>query len=433
MRVAVLVRSFPTVSETFILRQVTGLLDRGHDVGVFAMERDDTARAHPAVARYALMDRTRFVDAPPESGYWEQPVRPLHGRTWVPGAEKPLWNAARALRALPALARCALRAPRATREVLSRGEYGHQADSLSAAYRLSALAAAPGRYDVVHAHYGPVGDAFRFVRRLWAAPLVVSFHGYDLTRWPRENGPDVYRRLFRDATLITVNGDYARPRIEALGCPPSKVRVLPHGVDVERFAPRARRRSRGEPLSVLTVGRLVEKKGIEDTLRAVARLRATGQDVRYEVIGEGPLRSRLEAVVGELGLGDDVVLHGARTDEEVRESMLRADVFVLTSVTAADGDEEGTPVALLEAQACGLPILSTRHAGIPEIVADGEAGHLVAERDVVAIAERLGSLARDPDRADAMGRAGRSRVVETNSAGAGIDALEAVYREAVGS
>src|SRR3954454_8809358 len=114
MRIAVVVRSFPTISETFILRQMTGLLDRGHDVQVFAMERDESPQVHPAVARYRLLDRTRFVDAPPASVYWEQPVWPLRGKTWLPGEAKPLRNATRAIRALSAVARCAVRSPSCT-------------------------------------------------------------------------------------------------------------------------------------------------------------------------------------------------------------------------------------------------------------------------------------------------------------------------------
>src|SRR5437868_13294812 len=149
-----------------------------------------------------------------------------------------------------------------------------------------------------------------------------------------------------------------------------------------------RERSASDAPRLLTVARLVEKKGVDDALRAVAAVRFRHPGLRYDVVGDGPLRGGLEALAGELGLGDAVIFHGARYADAVREMMDAANVFVLASRTAGDGDEEGTPNVLLEAQACGLPILSTTHSGIPEVV-DPQAGVLVAEGDPAALARAL--------------------------------------------
>src|SRR5947209_653975 len=153
MRVAVIVDEFPALAETFILRQITGLLDGGHEVAIYANHRTPDATRHASVERYGLPARTRYVDAPLAAGYWEQPVRPLRGRTWLPGAATPISNARRAAAAAPVLARCALRAPRIVRDVLDPGRYAHQAESLSSLYRLDALLRARERPDVVHAHF----------------------------------------------------------------------------------------------------------------------------------------------------------------------------------------------------------------------------------------------------------------------------------------
>src|SRR5262245_21284522 len=174
MRVALFVDCFPLVSETFILRQITGLMDLGHEVDIYAGSRPEGGQpSHPEVAGYALLSRTTYVDMPAEAGYWEMPVWPATGRTWPPGSATSTLNAARVLRALPQLFRALSRAPRLTARVLDPREYGHQASSLSALYRLARLCSHPRKYDVLHAHFGPVGDSFRFARDLYRAPLIV--------------------------------------------------------------------------------------------------------------------------------------------------------------------------------------------------------------------------------------------------------------------
>jgi colanic acid/amylovoran biosynthesis glycosyltransferase len=428
MRVAMILEDFPVVSQTFILDQITGLLERGDAVDVYAEWREETAVVHPEAR--ALLARTRYVDMPAASGYWEWPVRPLLGRTWLPGAAEPISNLRRVAAAAPVFARCLVRAPRVTRAVVDRREYGGRAESLSALYRLGALAGARGRYDVVHAHFGPVADRFRFAGQALHAPLVVSFHGYDYTSWPREHGEDVYLPLWAAAAVVTVNSEYARARLQKLGCPPERIVQVPYGVDLDAFATAAREPRAGEPLRVLTVARLVEKKGVADVVRAVAGARARGVAVRYDVVGDGPLGPELARLARQLGVGGEVVWHGARDRRAVEQLMAGADVFALASVTAADGDEEGTPVALLEAQAGGIPVLATRHSGIPEIVADGESGFLVDEHDAEALAERLVLLATDPGARAEMGRAGRRRMEAHHDRRDVLAHLLAVYREA---
>jgi colanic acid/amylovoran biosynthesis glycosyltransferase len=175
LRIAMFVGMFPVVSETFILRQITGLLDLGHEVDVFADTRvEPGSPQHSEVAKYQLLRRTTFMDMPPETAPYEMPVWPFMGRTWPPGSPTSVHNSVRVFRALPRLLRCMIKSPRLTFRVLSRAEYGYQAESLSALYRLAKLAASPHGYDVLHAHYGPVGKSFRFARALLKAPLMVT-------------------------------------------------------------------------------------------------------------------------------------------------------------------------------------------------------------------------------------------------------------------
>ena len=414
MRIAIFVGGFPLISETFILRQITGLIDLGHEVDIFAENRPpENAPIQPDVLKYDLLARTKYIDAPPEATYWEMPVYPLGGETWLPGAEEPIPNMLRILNAGEAFIRCYSVAPELTKETLDAREYGFQAESLSALYRLYALCSQSNTYDVVHAHFGPVGNNFRFAKALWDAPFVVSFHGYDFCTVPRKEGKNVYQRLFETADAVTVNSNYTRGRVEALGCATNKLKKLPEGLNVDDFSFRDRAGKLGEPVRVVTVGRLTEKKGIEYSIRAVAKVRERYPKLHYDIIGDGPLRSHLEELIDELGVGDIVVLHGARDTNYVREIMRDAQLFMLSSVTAESGDVEGQGLVLQEAQASGLPVLATDHNGFPESIVPNKSGFLVPERDSESLADRLMYLIEHPDLWTKMGLEGRKHV-ETN-------------------
>ena len=408
LKVAIFVGSFPVVSETFILRQITGLLDLGHDVRVFADMRSDPV--HPEVSRYGLPDRTTYMDMPAEMVPWELPVRPIFGRTWVPGAEKPIPNLRRLAAALPVLVRNLLMNPTLTRCTLKRSEYGFQAESFSALYRLDRLRRQKTRFDILHAHFGPVANSFRFIKELFRAPLIVSFHGYDFSVVPRKQGAGVYQKLFATATIVTANSKYTRGQLEKLGCPTDKIHLLPVGLNPAEFPYRARTLS--EPVRIASVGRLVEIKGHEYLIRAIHKLRAERPAVILDLVGDGPLRSSLEQLVGKLGLQSSVVFHGALPEPDVKRVLDNAHLFVLPSVTV-DGAQEGQGLALQEAQACCLPVVATDHGALPEGMLPGTSGFLVPERDPDALGERLSFLVRHAEIWPDMGAAGR-KFVERN-------------------
>jgi colanic acid/amylovoran biosynthesis glycosyltransferase len=286
-------------------------------------------------------------------------------------------------------------------------------------------------FDVVHCHYGVVGRRYGVAARLWRAPLVVSFYGYDASRYPREHGDAVYAPLFARVRAVTSLSAHMDARLRALGCAPALLRRVPLPVDpisdepTAPAAPRAPSETR-----LLTVARLVEKKGIGYALHALASLGDALVGVRYDVIGDGPLRGELEALADTLGLTAHVRFRGAATSDAVVAALREADLFVLPSVTAEDGDEEGTPTVLLEAAYAERPVLATRHAGNPEIVADGESGVLVPERDADALAAALRALLAGRDRWRAMGEAGRRLVIERGHLTADVAArLETLYEE----
>lgn len=430
LRIAFFVGTFPVASETFILRQITGLLDRGNDVRLFANARGDESVVHDAVRKYDLMQRTTFVEGPAASVVWEMPVRPVRGETWLPGSEKPMANVSRLAHAFPVLRECAASSPTLTRLVLNKSEFGYRAQSLSGAYRLATLLRGPRRFDVLHAHFGPVANAFRFARELFQAPLVVSFHGYDFCTVPRKEGRDVYQKMWPVADMVLSNSNYTREQLLALGCPSSKLQLLPVGLDPREFEFRERTLRAGETVRFLTVARLVEIKGHEDALRAFARFRATHPNAHYDLVGDGPLRAKLTGLIRELGLGEAVTLHGSRSELEVKEFFAQAHVFLLTSVNV-NGDEEGQGLVLQEAQACGLPVIATRHGAFPEGIAPANASWTVPERNVEALATKMCEIVAAQAAWPTMGRTGREFVEQRYDIRGLNNELVRIYSDAI--
>jgi len=219
------------------------------------------------------------------------------------------------------------------------------------------------------------------------------------------------------ADIVTANSNYTRKRLEELGCPPRKIRLLHMGVDIAHFSFRERSRPGGrrmetERIEILSVGRLVEKKGFEFAIRAVAKVREKYRDIHYSIVGDGPLRGHLQMTAQELELDDTVTFHGPGDGGFVGQKMAEAHIFVAPSVTASDSDVAGQGLVLQEAQACGLPVLATDHNGFPEGMLPGRSGFLVPERDVDGLAERLAYMIEHADRWAEWGRAGRKHVEE---------------------
>ncbi len=264
------------------------------------------------------------------------------------------------------------------------------------------------RVQVLLAEYGPTGEALIDSAAAACIPLVVHFHGYDAHRHDVLERMGNYRRLFGAAKALVVVSRSMEQQLLALGAPRGKVLYNCYGIDVEQF--RA-----GEPgaapLHFLAVGRFVDKKAPWLTLLAFRELHRQRPDARLTMAGTGPLWEAAAGLVKALGMEASVDLCGVKTPEEVADLMRRSRAFVQHSVVPPSGDSEGTPLAVLEAMASGLPVVATRHAGIADVVAHGERGLLSAEYDTETMAAHLLQLADHPEQAAAMGQAGRAYVL----------------------
>lgn len=371
LRVAFFVNEFPALSETFVLNQVIGVMARGHHATVFAIRPRADPFVHPQVAHANIRRIVRYIGAP--SG---KLVRIFNGGLRLPGALR--------------------REPRITIRSIDPFRYGRDAVSLRLFYAAAKLAQEPP-FDILHCHFGPIGAMVAVLRDIGAIEgrLITTFHGVDVSAYVREDA-DRYRMLFSRGDLFMPISDSWGRRLALLGCDPDRIAVHRMGVDLKRLAYQSRKLAANKPLRILTVGRLVEKKGIEILLAALAELRQANIRAHYSIVGDGPLRDSLNLLAKNLGIADHVTFHGWQPHDSVIKLMYEHDVLVAPSITSTDGDQEGIPVTLIEGMASGLPVISTFHSGIPELIHDGISGVLVPERDPDALAAALLRISSQP-------------------------------------
>lgn len=406
MRIAFLVGHFPRLSETFILNQVTGLLDLGHDVDIYTDHMEGWSKVHPDVIRYRLWERTFPMPEVPKNYVW----RVLKG----------FWLFSTHIH----------KAPRLIGRSLNVFTYGMQAAGLWLLYSAIALIDQPS-YDVIHCQFGTQGyRGLSFKRLLQPTPkLLVMFRGHDISCYINRGGDRVYRQLFQDVDYCLANCAFFRQRVIDLGYAPERIAVHFSGLDVKKFHYRPRYRIPGQPVRLATVGRLVEKKGIEYAIRAVAQQIERFPELTYFIIGDGPLKQSFESLIRDLKAESHIHLLGWKDESEIIEILDSCHLFIAPSVTASDGNQDAPINVLKEAMAMGLPVISTWHGGIPELVQDGISGYLVPERDDAALSDRLGHLLHHADRWSEMGWAGRTYVEQHFNLEPLNDRLVARYQE----
>jgi glycosyltransferase involved in cell wall biosynthesis len=268
------------------------------------------------------------------------------------------------------------------------------------------------RPDVVLAEFGPSGVAVHGACKKVGVPLAVFFHGYDLhVDDVRDSHLGAYKQLFADANAIVCGARTMRDLLLTIGAPANRTFVCASsGIDCTAFDFAKHDKHDNDEQKFVHVGRFVDKKAPQLTILAFSKVLEQEPGARLEMVGTGPLLGSCIDLAISLGIEQAIMFHGAVPPERVVDILKGAGVFVQHSVVAQNGDSEGTALAILEAGACRLPAVVTRHAGFLDTVIDGETGFLVDERDVEAMADRMLFLARNPEQAATMGEKARSRV-----------------------
>jgi len=321
--------------------------------------------------------------------------------------------------------------------VINRG--GVEGTAAEALFKVTGFA--PGFYQrlaalqpvLIHAQFGLSGALALPLARSLKLPLLVHFRGADATipesvaKWSSLNHWIYFRRqqaLQRQARLFLTVSAFIQTKLLEQGFPPEKVRVHYSGIDVTQFQPDPT--VPRQPV-VLFVGRLTEKKGCEYLIRAMAAVQKTLPEVQLIIIGDGSLKRDLEQLAAATLKSYQFL--GFQPVAVVKSWMNRASLFVAPSVTAHQGDSEGLPNVVLEAQAMGLPVVSTVHAGIPEAIVQGETGFLAPERNSEALTQYILRLLQDPDLWQAFSHQGQARVRTHFDRRQQTRILEGIYKE----
>ncbi|HBW33808.1 MAG TPA: colanic acid biosynthesis glycosyltransferase WcaL, partial [Nostoc sp. UBA8866] len=368
MKVAFFVAHFPVLSEPFILNQIVGTIERGHEVDIYSLDGipQDTSKLHPLVEQYHLMERTIYAPTRPDNELWR----------WIKGLSLLLINFHKN--------------PSVCLQLLNTSCYVSQAKSLKMLYRALPFLKTKS-YDIIHCQFSTLGVFGVWFRQLGLieGKLISTFRGSDISKFLPKWGEQVYQELFQETDFFLANCEFFKDKAVALGCDADKIHVHGSGIDSNSFFFQERSYPHDGIIRIATTGRLVEKKGIEYVIKAVAQVIKNYPDIEYNIIGDGELKTHFEKLIFELNLSQNVKLLGWKQQKEIVDILDKCHIFVAPSVTGKDGNQDAPVNTLKEAMAMGLPVISTRHGGIPELVTDGVSGFLVPERDAEAIAHKL--------------------------------------------
>lgn len=365
MKLTFFTMRFPVASETFVLNQVTHFIDAGYDVEIISVFPGDLVNRHGAFDEYGLAAKTHYL---------------------LPEEKISLTDklGQRLKLVLPKITKVSLL------RSLNVRRYGAQSSKLL----LPAIVAnARQTYvaDVFLVHFGYAGALANKLRELGIlkGKQATVFHGADISRRHilDEHKQD-YRNLFQQSELMLPISHLWQNKLIEMGCPPEKIHVTRMGIEPEKFNFQPRDAFH-MPLRIVSVARLTEKKGLDVAVKASAILKQRGGQFQYTIIGNGDQDQMMRDFIAREEMDDCVTMPGFKPQEEIRQALNEADIFLLPSKTAADGDMEGIPVALMEAMAVGLPVVSTFHSGIPELIENNVSGWLVKEDDAEALAETL--------------------------------------------
>ncbi len=386
MKIAFIVDAFPSISETFILNQMTGMIDLGHEVEILAGAHSDEAEEHEAIKKYNLMRRTHFHNDQFQNKF------------------------SRVAMFFVLLLRYGYKNPKAFFNSINIFKYGKEALSLTLFYKVF-LMTLLGRFDVILCHFGPNGNLAAILKELGVPGKVVTmFHGYDIRRGIQEGG-QIYKKLFENGDLILSISEYNSKHLLAFGANPQKMIHHPVGIELKKYTLRhpSASHSANAKIKIVTVSRLVKEKGLFVGLEAVAKLindhRIT--NVEYQIAGDGPLREELDQFAERLGIRAYVRFLGIQSQGSIINLLSHSDIFFLPSLA------EALPVVLMEAQAAGLPVVATAVGSVDQVMIDGETGFMVPSQNAQAMAEKLAYLIEHPDHWPKMGARGRQFIQET--------------------
>ena len=348
MKMLYILNNFPKISETFVINQIAGLIDNGIDIKILARNNPNEITVHNIFYDYKLEGKVHYL-------------------------------------------------------ITNESRLGFELNDLNIESLIDS--------DIVHAHFATwAADIAHNISKILNIPYVVTVHARDLYM---NTEIDKLKRNLNDANKIITISEYNKKYIQRMlgEISEDKISVIRCGIKTNEFKRDINWHKGESRLRILSVGRLIEKKGIHLAVQAFVKICRKYENVEYVIIGDGPKKDEILNIISDNGMEDRISFCGVKSQIDVINEMRKADIYILPSIIASDGDREGLPVSILEAQAMQIPVISTRHTGIPEAVIDGVTGFLLTENDIEAIAEKMEVLISDERLRKKMGQQGR-RIVE---------------------
>lgn len=277
--------------------------------------------------------------------------------------------------------------------------------------------------DVVVAEYGTTAARILKVCKRAELPLIPIFHGYDIhINDIVEKNKELYKALFLYCEAVIAVSFSMKQKLKSLGCEEEKIEVSPCAPDDTFFdlSPDFSKKH------IISIGRFIEKKAPDVSIRAFSKVVKKHPEAKFSMIGHGPMFDACKQLVDKLEMQENIFLLGVKNREEIRDLMAESSVYVQHSVVAKNGDSEGTPVSILEAQAGAIPVVSTLHEGIKDVIVNNKTGFLVEEHDEADMTEKIEFLLNNLDKAKLMGQNGRKRTLEKYAKKVHMDTINAI-------
>ncbi|AWM13032.1 hypothetical protein DI487_03575 [Flavobacterium sediminis] len=390
MRIAIVVNKFPVLTETFIVNQITSLIDGGHDVTILSLTKGETENCHEAIRQYHLLDKVHYLI--------KEPKRKITRFTFF---IKYLLKNSKRYKVSKVI------------KALNIFRYKTQAVSLHTFYRNQWFLGED--FDVIHAHFASVGVFVTGLRKDGFFPkskLAVSFHGSDIIPQNIERYKQNYKLLFEKMNLITYNSEYTLAVLEKTTTIDSRFKLLPVGLDVNKFKT-AETIVRKEPFEILFCGRLVNFKAPDLAVEIVNELVKKGHNIHLSIVGEGPLQKKLKDLIHNYGLEQNISLLGAISQEQIVAHLRKTAVFLLPGITEEETKRaENQGLVIQEAQAMQVPVVVSDAGGMKYGLVDNVTGFVVKEKDIHSFVKKLETLIQNEPLRMEMGKKGRAFVAE---------------------
>lgn len=386
LKILFLVRTFPVTSETFIINQIIDLIDRGHEVRIFSFYKGRSS-FHPKAIAYNL-DRLTIYPEFPDTAFKR-----------IQHFVKILFETknTRFLNALNIF------------------KYGKSALSLSNFYHVANIRKLGDDFDIVHAHFGMMYKTFFIAQDLGLllkSSLITTFHGYDMAVADLKKNKRRYKELFDKNVLVTVNNEYGQSILHKIKPGYKNIALLPVGLNTDYYQPDPDK-TENKNFTLLYCGRFIKWKGPLNVIE-IANIIINNKgikDVRFQLIGEGNEFENVKTLIRHYRLQNYIELLGARSQDEVIETMKKADVFILPGFTDEKGRAETQGLVIQEAQSMELPVIVTDAGGMKYGVIHNENGYIVNENDLNSFADKIEELKTDQKKRVAMGKAGREYAI----------------------